>query len=86
MDAYFLNGCSLSLDTYWGYFGIITEGNVTNYMYLIYKINRYMAFILSLGLFTSNIFITKLYEPVVPASSALFEPIGCGLINHMIGV
>ena len=45
-----------------------------------------MSFILSLGLFMSSIFITKLFEPVIPASSALFEPIGCVIINHIIGV
>ena len=35
----------------------------------------YMSLLISLGLFISSVFITKLYEPVIPAAVANIEPI-----------
>jgi hypothetical protein len=32
-----------------------------------------MSLLLSLGLFSSSVFITRLYEPVIPACSANLE-------------
>lgn len=34
-----------------------------------------MSTMLSLGVFISSILISKLFEPIVPATASLFEPV-----------
>lgn len=41
--------------------------------YLIYI--SYMSTMISIGVFISSILINKLFEPIVPATAALFEPV-----------
>lgn len=65
--SYFVDGISINNDPFWGYFGISQDGSFTQFMY--------MSLLLSLGLFISSVFITKLYEPVIPAAVANIEPI-----------
>lgn len=41
--------------------------------YILYS--SYMSTMISIGVFISSILISKLFEPIVPATSALFEPV-----------
>ena len=41
---------------------------------------------LSLGVFISSILVSKLFEPIIPASTALFEPIIIGLLCQVANV
>lgn len=45
-----------------------------------------MSTMISLGLFISVILINKLFEPIIPATAALFEPIITALLCRVTNV
>lgn len=67
MVSYFIDGTQIDFDSRWGWFGLFGNGKFMGFFY--------MSTMLSLGVFISSILISKLFEPIVPATSALFEPI-----------
>lgn len=65
-SAYFFHGIDFSTQTFWGWFGLFTNKQFSGFFY--------MSIILAFGNFLSAMILTKVYEPVVTAISATFEP------------
>ncbi|CAD8092366.1 unnamed protein product [Paramecium primaurelia] len=67
MVSFFMDGTSINFDSRWGWFGLFQNGKFMGFFY--------MSTMLSIGVFISSILISKLFEPIVPATAALFEPV-----------
>lgn len=78
MVSYFIGGTELDFNTRYGWFGLFENGKFIGFFY--------MSTMLSLGVFISSILISKLFEPIIPASTALFEPIIIGLLCQVANV
>lgn len=78
MSSYFLHGMSFIDSTFWGWFELFSSTHFSGFFY--------MSIILSLGNYISTLFISKLYEPIIPAISACFEPSFSALLFPHTGV
>lgn len=65
--SYFVDGTTVDGDSKFGWFGLFRDSKFILFMY--------MSMMLSLGVFLTSILISKLFEPIVPATALLFEPI-----------
>ncbi|KAL4479184.1 hypothetical protein ABPG72_009014 [Tetrahymena utriculariae] len=78
MSSYFFAGNYLFNDQFWGWLGIFNSEEFSGFLF--------MTIILGMGNFITNVLINKLFEPIVPATISLFEPIFSTIILQLVGV
>ncbi|KAL4432765.1 hypothetical protein ABPG74_011586 [Tetrahymena malaccensis] len=78
MSSYFFAGNYLFNDQFWGWLGIFNSEEFSGFLFT--------TVILGMGNFITNVLINKLFEPIVPATISLFEPIFSTIILQLVGV
>ncbi|EAR82510.1 drug/metabolite transporter (DMT) superfamily protein (macronuclear) [Tetrahymena thermophila SB210] len=78
MSSYFFAGNYLFNDEFWGWLGIFNSEEFSGFLI--------MTIILGMGNFITNVLINKLFEPIVPATISLFEPIFSTIVLQIAGV
>lgn len=79
MSSYFFAGSDLvQHDSFWGWSGLFTSTQFSGFLF--------MSIILGMGNFITQTLISKIFEPIIPATVALFEPIFSTIILQLVGV
>jgi hypothetical protein len=77
LGSYFFSATDLCCDIVWGWLGLFHHRAFSAFIY--------MAIIFTLGSFLQSFLISKIFEPIIPATAALFEPIFNILFLHAGG-
>jgi hypothetical protein len=77
ISSYFFSGDNAIDFSFNGIFGLFTSIQFSGFFY--------MSIVIGMGTFISDVLLVRLFEPIVPATSAIFEPIISILIIHFMG-
>jgi len=76
--SYFLDGASFSTDGRWGIFGILMNARFTEIVYLM--------MVLNVVLFLCQIYLSKNFEPIIPATCGICELPVSALFRYLFNV